>query len=145
MRFYFSYGSNMDRTHMAGLCRGAEALGVAHAENHAFFIAASGYASIAPKRNSRVYGVLWRVSAQDLLKLDAYESVGSGLYRPAAIPVHRGGNLLRAMVYYAIQAEPGRPRLGYQEMVVAAARSWNLPEEYMLALEKFLPRGHAAN
>lgn len=130
---------------MARLCRGAEALGVAHAENHVFFISASGYASITPKRNSRIYGVLWRISAQDLPRLDAYESVGSGLYRPVAIPVHQGGKFLRAMVYYAVEAKPGRPKPGYQEKLVAAAQSWNLPEDYLRMLEKFLPVGHAAD
>jgi gamma-glutamylcyclotransferase (GGCT)/AIG2-like uncharacterized protein YtfP len=145
MRLYFSYGSNMDRTHMARLCRGAQSLGVGHAENHVFFIADSGYASIVPKRNSRVYGVLWRISAQDLLKLDTYESVGSGLYRPVAIPVHLGGKFLRAMVYYAVEPKPGRPKPGYQEKLVAAARSWNFPEDYVLMLEKFLPHGHAVD
>jgi len=145
MRLYFSYGSNMDRAHMARLCRGAEPLGVAHADNHIFYIAASGYASIAPKRNSKVYGVLWRITAQDLSKLDAYEAVEDGLYRPVAIPVHQGKKFLRAMVYYALDTRPGRPKTGYQEKLVAAARSWNLPEDYVLTLEKFLPHAHAGD
>lgn len=134
----------MDREHMARLCRGAQALGVAHAENHVFYIAASGYASIAPKRNSKVYGIVWKINAQDLLKLDAYESVSSDLYRPVAIPVHQGAKLLRAMAYYATEAKPGRPKPGYQENVIAAARSWNFPENYVAMLEKFLPPRHAA-
>jgi gamma-glutamylcyclotransferase (GGCT)/AIG2-like uncharacterized protein YtfP len=140
MRLYFAYGSNMDRVHMTRLCRGAEAVGVAQAENHIFYIAAGGFASLAPRRNSRVHGVLWRISARDLPKLDAYESVQSGLYRPAAIPVHHGGKFLRAMIYYAVEAKPGRPKPGYQEKVVAAAREWDLPADYVGELEKFLPR-----
>ncbi|SRR5579885_56162 len=143
MRLYFAYGSNMDREHMERLCRGAEALGVATAENQIFYIAASGYASLAPRRDSRVYGVLWKIGAQDLMKLDAYESVGTGLYRPAAIPVHQNGKLLRAMIYYAAEAKPGRPKPGYQENVVAAARAWGFPQDYLEHLEKFLP--HAAS
>lgn len=139
MRLYFAYGSNMDRAHMAKLCRGAEPLGVASAENQIYYIAACGYASMAPRRNSRVHGVLWRINAQDLMKLDAYESVGAGLYRPAAIPVHQGGKLLRAMIYYAVEAKPGRPKPGYQENVIAAAQAWDFPEAYLQALEKFLP------
>jgi gamma-glutamylcyclotransferase (GGCT)/AIG2-like uncharacterized protein YtfP len=140
MRLYFAYGSNMDRAHMATLCRRAEALGVATAENQIYYIAASGYASIAPRRNARVYGVLWKINAQDLGKLDAYESVETGLYRAAAIPVRHNGKLLRAMIYYALEAKPGYPKPGYQENIIAAARDWQFPSEYLAHLEKFLPR-----
>jgi len=140
MRLYFAYGSNMDRAHMAKLCRGAEALGVATAENQLYFIAAAGYASMTPRRNARVFGVLWKISAQHIAKLDAYENVGSGLYASSAIPVRHNGKLLRAMIYYALEANPGYPKPGYQENVVAAARAWQFPPEYLAYLEKFLPR-----
>jgi gamma-glutamylcyclotransferase (GGCT)/AIG2-like uncharacterized protein YtfP len=143
MRLYFAYGSNMNRAHMARLCRGAEALGVATAENQIFYIAASGYASLAPRRNSRVYGVLWKIDARHIAKLDAYENVESGLYASAAIPVRHNGKLLRAMIYYALESKPGRPRPGYQENVVTAARAWEFPQDYLEHLEKFLP--HAAS
>jgi gamma-glutamylcyclotransferase (GGCT)/AIG2-like uncharacterized protein YtfP len=140
MRLYFAYGSNMNREHMAKLCKSAEPLGVATAENNIYYIAACGYASLAPRRNSRVYGILWRVSMQDLMKLDAYESVDKGMYRSAAIPVHQNGKLLRALVYYAVEAKPGRPKPDYQEYVIAAAKTWDFPEAYLQELQKFLPR-----
>lgn len=140
MRLYFAYGSNMDRAHMAKLCRGAEALGVASAENQLYFIAACGYASMTPRRNARTYGVLWKINAQHIAKLDEYESVKTGLYASAAIPVRHNAKLLRALIYYALEAKPGLPKPGYQENVVAAARSWGFPTEYLAHLEKFLPR-----
>jgi gamma-glutamylcyclotransferase (GGCT)/AIG2-like uncharacterized protein YtfP len=140
MRLYFAYGSNMDRAHMAKLCRSAEVVGAATAENQIYYIAAPGYASLALRRNARVYGVLWKIAAQDLGKLDAYESVETGLYRAAAIPVRHSGKLLRAMIYYALEAKPGVPKAGYQENVIAAARAWDFPPAYLTHLEKFLPR-----
>ena len=140
MRLYFAYGSNMDRAHMARLCRGAEALGVASAENQLYYIAACGYASMTPRRNARTYGVLWKIGAQHIAKLDEYESVKTGLYASAAIPVRHNGKLLRAMIYYACEAKPGLPKPGYQENVLAAAQSWEFPAVYIAHLEKFLPR-----
>jgi gamma-glutamylcyclotransferase (GGCT)/AIG2-like uncharacterized protein YtfP len=140
MRLYFAYGSNMNPAHMAKLCRGAEALGVATAENNIYYIAAAGYASIAPRKNARVYGVLWKIEARHIAKLDAYESVESELYGPAAIPVRHNGKLLRAMIYYALDTKPGRSLPGYQENVVAAAQAWRFPPDYLVHLEKFLPR-----
>lgn len=140
MRLYFAYGSNMDRVHMAKLCRGAEVLGVASAENQLYYIAACGYASMTPRRNARTYGVLWKIGAQHIAKLDEYESVKTGLYASAAIPVRHNGKLLRAMIYYALEAKLGFPKPGYQENVIAAAQSWEFPAEYLAHLEKFLPR-----
>jgi gamma-glutamylcyclotransferase (GGCT)/AIG2-like uncharacterized protein YtfP len=140
MRLYFAYGSNMDRAHMATLCRGAEALGAATAENQLYFIAAAGYASMTPRKNARSYGVLWKIGAQHIAKLDAYESVESGLYASSAIPVRHNGKLLRAMIYYALEAKPGYPKPGYQQNVIAAARAWQFPPEYLAHLDKFLSR-----
>jgi gamma-glutamylcyclotransferase (GGCT)/AIG2-like uncharacterized protein YtfP len=138
MRFYFSFGSNMDRGHMDRTCRGAEALGIARLDHHQFFIADAGYASIARKRGAAVYGVLWKVTVAHLAKLDAYESVPEGLYRETLIPVHPGERLLRALAYVASDPRPGLPKPGYQEGVVAAAREWQLPGEYVRELETFL-------
>lgn len=139
MRLYFSFGSNMDRAHMEWLCRGAEALGPARLDHYQFFIAQAGYASIAQKRGATVHGVVWKITASHLAKLDQYESVAAGLYRLTSVPVHHGERLLRALVYVASDPRPGRPKPGYQEGVVAAAREWQLPEDYVHELETFLP------
>jgi gamma-glutamylcyclotransferase (GGCT)/AIG2-like uncharacterized protein YtfP len=155
MRHYFAYGSNMDPKHMARLCPQAEALGLARLDNHRFFIAHGGYGSVAPKRGGffiahggygsvapkrgvAVYGVLWRISARDCVALDAYEEIGDGLYQHATVPVHLGDKLLRALIYVANDARPARPSAHYRDMVLAAARHWNLPEDYSRALEREL-------
>lgn len=135
MRHYFAYGSNMDRVHMAKLCAQAEALGPARIDNFRFFIAHGGYGSIARKRGSAVHGVLWRISARDLAALDAYEEIGDGLYQHAILPVHFGEKLLRGLAYVANDARPARPRAAYRDLVLAAARDWKLPDEYLAALE----------
>jgi gamma-glutamylcyclotransferase (GGCT)/AIG2-like uncharacterized protein YtfP len=135
MRHYFAYGSNMDRAHMAKLCPRAEALGTAVVREHCFFIAHSGYGSVARKRNSLVCGVLWKIAARDIAALDAYEAVGEGLYRHAVLPVHFGGKLLRALVYVAMDARPGRASARYRATVLNAAGDWALPEEYVRLLE----------
>lgn len=134
MRYYFSYGSNMDRAHMKRLCRQAEPLGPAQLNHHRFFIAFGGYASVAPKRGEIVYGVLWRISARDRAALDAYEEVENGLYQPAALPVHWNGKLLRALVYVANDARPAQPSASYRDRVLDAARSWMLPEHYLQSI-----------
>lgn len=138
MRHCFAYGTNMDRAGMAARCPHAEALGPAELRHHRYFIAASGYASVMPKRGATVHGVLWRVTARDLVALDIYEDVAGRLYRRETAPVHHGGKLLRAAVFVAGDLEPGRPRPGHQEAVVAAARAWKLPADYLRELESWL-------
>jgi gamma-glutamylcyclotransferase (GGCT)/AIG2-like uncharacterized protein YtfP len=138
MRHYFAYGSNMDRAHMAKLCPRAEARGLALIKDHRFFIAHGGYGSIASKRGSSVHGVLWRIAARDLIALDAYEAIGDGLYQHALLPVHFDNKLLRALVYIANDARPGRPSVQYRDAVLEAARDWALPDDYIRTLEKEL-------
>ena len=131
MPLYFAYGSNIDRATMAGHCPAADALGVARLPNHRFFIARAGYASIEPRPGSEVWGVLWQVSERELAALDAYENVAGGLYRRAPMPVRRDRESLRAFVYVARDARPGRPRPGYQEdLVLKPAREWGFPDSY---------------
>lgn len=132
---YFAYGSNMHRAHMADLCPNAEPLGPACINNYRFFIAHGGFGSIARRRGSIVHGVLWRISPRDRLALDRYESVESGLYRAATLPVHWNGKMLRALVYVAIDARPARPSAAYRAAVLDAARDWALPEDYVRILE----------
>lgn len=136
MRHYFAYGSNMDRAHMARLCPQAEALGLATLKDHRFFVAHGGYGSVAPKRGSDVHGVLWRISAQDLVALDGYEAIGDGLYQHAMIPVQHDGKLLRVLLYVANDARPASPSVQYRDAVLKAARDWSLPDEYIAALAK---------
>lgn len=136
MRHYFAYASNMDLAHMAKLCPRAEALGPALLKDHQFFVAHGGYGSIARKRNAVVHGVLWRVSARDIAALDQYEAVSDELYRQVLLPVHWDGKLLRVLVYIANDARPGQPRRQYRDAVLAAAREWKLPADYIELLDR---------
>jgi hypothetical protein len=74
-------------------------------------------------------------SGAGFLLIARYEAVGDGLYQPAALPVHHGDKLLRALVYVANDARPGRPSARYRAALIAAACQWNLPADYVQALE----------
>ena len=135
---HFAYGSNMDRAVMRRHAPAAEPIGVAALANYRFLITADGYASIAPARVHEVHGVLWRLTARDRVSLDAWESVASGLYRAEMLPVRRAGRLRPALVYVARPRGMGRPKAGYMERVVAAARAWDLPQAYVASLQHWL-------
>ena len=53
------------------------------------------------------------------------------------LPVKLGARRVPAMIYLLRRRDPGRPKPGYIEMIAAAARAWNLPEDYVRSLERW--------
>jgi gamma-glutamyl AIG2-like cyclotransferase len=141
MTLHFAYGSNMSRALMRRRCPGAHAVGPARLDGWRFIISRDGYASVRPAPGAAVHGVLWRLLPRDLAALNAYESLDSGLYARRVLPVRIGARRQPALVYVAPGRGDGRPRPGYQELVVAAAREWNLPDDYLRALARLVPSG----
>ncbi|MBX9828259.1 MAG: gamma-glutamylcyclotransferase [Xanthobacteraceae bacterium] len=138
MTLHFSYGANMSRAIMRRHARDAAPLGVAELADHRFVITGDGYASVEPARGETVHGVLWRITPRDRVTLDAWENVSAGLYRAETVPVRHAGELMPALVYFARSHGEGRPKPGYIELVIAAARQWNLPPRHIRALETWL-------
>jgi hypothetical protein len=135
MPLYFAYGSNMDRAAMAERCPRSRMLGLARLPRHRVFITTDGYASIIRDPKRTVQGVLWDVPFSDIPALDRYESVSSGLYTKISQPVIAEGGPKRALVYVGRATRPGKPKPGYLEGVMAAARDVGLPADYQHELE----------
>jgi gamma-glutamylcyclotransferase (GGCT)/AIG2-like uncharacterized protein YtfP len=136
---HFAYGSNMSRALMGARCPQARAIGPAVLDGFAFMIMRDGYATIGRRSGAAVHGVLWRIGPRDLAALNAYENVARGLYRARMLPVRRNGSSRSALIYVGRTSAPGRPRPGYMALVLAAAREWNLPEDYMAELARWSP------
>lgn len=137
MTLHFAYGSNMSRTLMQPRCPTAAALGTAQLHGHRFLIMREGYASVAPAPGEIVHGVLWRLTARDVAALNAYENIESGLYTREMLPVRQGEATVSALVYVGHGRAEGKPRPGYMELVLAAAREWNLPDDYVRGLARW--------
>ncbi len=135
MPLYFAYGSNMDRVAMAERCPRSVAVGLARLPRHRAFITADGYFSIVRDPKRTVQGLLWDVPFADIPALDRYESVSSGLYTKISQPVIIEGGSKRALVYVGRSGKPGKPKPGYLEGVLAAARDLGLPGDYLHELE----------
>ena len=137
MSLHFAYGANMSRAVMRRYAPAARALGPAALADHRFVITGDGYASMLPERGSRVHGVLWRITPQDRVALDGWENIAGGLYRAVTLPVRQAGRRVPALVYLARPSGEGRPKPGYIELVVAAAREWQLPAGYIDGLQRW--------
>lgn len=135
---HFAYGSNMSRALMHQRCAGAKAMGPARLEGWRYVISRDGYASLVACPGSAVHGVLWRLTLRDLAALNVYESLASGLYRRRMLPVRYGAKRVSALTYLGRHGQPRRPQPGYQDgVVVAAARDWGLPADYLAELARW--------
>ncbi len=140
MPLYFAYGANMDVAAMARRCPRSRPLGPARLPRHRFIVTSDGYASAVRDPREDVHGVLWECSLGDVRTLDAFESIGTGLYVKINQPVIVPGGAKRALVYIASNGKVGQPRPGYLEEIVASAREWALPEAYIAGLIRFLSK-----
>lgn len=140
MLLHFAYGSNMDRALMRANCPAARPVGTATLEGYRFIIAACGYASVEPRPGAVVHGVLWRLTRSDLASLDRYENVASRLYDRHMLPVRTRSGRVRALTYIVGARGEGRPKPGYMELVLKAARDWKLPERHLRELARWATR-----
>lgn len=136
---HFAYGSNMHRGVMRKHAPTAAPLGMARLAGYRFVITSDGYASVEPAHTRWVYGMLWRLAPRDRVALDLWENIAAGQYRAQILPVLQGGRRRPALVYVARRRPLGRPKAGYVEIVVEAARALKLPEDYIAALDEWLP------
>jgi gamma-glutamylcyclotransferase (GGCT)/AIG2-like uncharacterized protein YtfP len=136
MQPYFAYGSNMDLRQMASRCPGAERVGIAVVPDYGVLINAQGVATVIPAKGKSVFGLLWRLSDKNVEALDAYEGVAAGHYRRDYVTVDADGVQIEALVYVATNVTRGKPRPGYMEGVLRAARDVGLPEVYLAELAK---------
>jgi gamma-glutamylcyclotransferase (GGCT)/AIG2-like uncharacterized protein YtfP len=136
---YFAYGLNMSVALMGRRCPGAAPIGPARLDGWRFIVMRGGYASIVPVPGDVVHGVLWRITSRDLAALNAFENIDGGLYVRRILPVRLGARRAPALTYLSRERREGRPRPGYQAIVVAAARQWSLPEPYVSGLARWAP------
>jgi len=126
----------------------AEALGIARLADHCFIVTGDGYASVEPSAGRNVHGVLWRLTLRDRVTLDAWKGIVAGTYRAEYLRVCLQGRAVSrtALVYRARPGPIGAPRVGYMELVIAAAQEWALPLDYIASLRRWLPgaEGRAA-
>ncbi|WP_432212008.1 gamma-glutamylcyclotransferase family protein [Bosea vestrisii] len=140
MPLYFAYGLNMDVAGMAQRCPRSKALGLACLPRHRFIVTTDGYASVVRDPRESVQGVLWDCALGDIRTLDKFEELASGLYVKISQPVIVEGGAKRALIYVGRSGTPGKPRPGYLEQVVAAAKERALPEAYIAGMTQFLSK-----
>lgn len=98
-------------------------------------------ANISPDPAAEVWGVLYKITGRDMLRLDSTEGVPGSRYRPTWLSVEDAeGQVVRAMSYIAAgHPQDGRPSLRYISLLREGARAHGLPEPWVRFLNSVEP------
>ncbi|VEG57627.1 phage-related replication protein [Mycolicibacterium aurum] len=135
---YFAYGSNLCVQQMSQRCPDARNPRRATLADHDWLINERGVATVEPFAGSEVHGVVWQVSDRDLATLDSAEGVPVR-YRRDELTVLTDDGPAPAWVYIDHRVEPGPPRPGYLERILAGAHHHGLPRRWIQFLERWDP------
>jgi cation transport regulator ChaC len=143
--WYFAYGSNMHKETFVGRrrikpleCRVGRISGYRlrfNLEGRPKGKAAP--ANICPDGGNEVWGVLYRITRRDLLRLNSTEGIPGRGYRPTLLNVEdMAGNQVAAITYVAAGKETdGRPSLRYISLLREGARRHGLPGPWIRFLD----------
>ena len=147
---YFAYGSNMNSEQMRGRCPTARFQTIAHLDGFKLAFPreskawGGGVASAVPDPTGQVWGVIYKISDAEQPVLDRHE--GFSTQRPALANdyqrvekrvVGKDGTPIKVLTYVANnQPNPPLPSARYVALLVAGAKHFQLPPEYIALLEK---------
>lgn len=101
---YFAYGSNINLEQMAHRCPDALLVGPVTLQNYELQFRGSGFATVAPKKDCVVHGLLWKLTPSCEQSLDRYEGYPRHYTKETVTVKDAAGAELPVMVY--IMAEP---------------------------------------
>ena len=98
-------------------------------------------ANISPDAGAEVWGVLYRITRREMLRLNSTEGVPGGAYHPTWLAVEDvDGRAIEAMTYVATgNASDGRPSLRYITLLREGARAHGLPAAWLQLLDSVVP------
>ena len=98
-------------------------------------------ANICPDPGCEMWGVLYRITRRELLRLDATEGVPGRHYRHVLVPAEDpDGNIVTAVTYMARGLDADRaPSFRYISLLRDGARAHGLPEAWVQYLESVEP------
>jgi gamma-glutamylcyclotransferase len=147
---YFAYGSNMNWNQMRERCPSSRFVGIAVLRDHKLAFTREsvnrgcGVADVVAEDGAQVWGVVYEIADLDVGKLDTSEGFRPGrdknsYYRRERLVFLDGEDQrpLTVSAYFGDpQPNPPPPNAAYKSLILAGARHWHLPEEYIRELEQ---------
>jgi gamma-glutamylcyclotransferase (GGCT)/AIG2-like uncharacterized protein YtfP len=148
-RLLFAYGSNMASRVLRRVCPSAEAVMRADLPNHRIAFRrystafGGGVCTIEAAPGQLVRGVVYRVGGAELLALDCFGDLGSGLYcRQTFLVLGEDRTWHEADLHRAVRpGGPFPPAPGYVELMLEGAREHDLGHDYVTLLAELLGAG----
>lgn len=147
MPLVFAYGSVMKKNEMKNTCPGAVNKGTAYFPRHRLVFSGSsrcwgchGAANLIDDSGCDVWGVLWEIPEEDLIKLNKREGVCSRTYLPfeKEVITHEGSCTSAFIYLRPIKLEENAPREDYAQIILDGANENNLPAEYQDKLRRWI-------
>ena len=133
---YFAYGSNLDLEQMAQRCPDAEIVGPVRLENYELRFSGSGFATVAPRKGSVVYGLVWKITPNCEQSLDRYEGYPRHYTKETMTVKDAAGAELPVMVYIMAESycrQPALPSPYYYRVIQRGFEANGLPVESLQA------------
>lgn len=139
---YFAFGSNLSSARLLARIPRASKYCVATLDRHQLRwhkrgSDRSGKCDIVHSADPehRVYGVVYRMSADEVLILDGHEGEGVGYRRRDIVVSGLHGGSIDAFAYFALQTDKLlQPNHWYKEHVLRGAEEHGLPADYIDAI-----------
>ena len=156
VKLYFAYGSNLSLAQMRERCPDSVPIAAHILPDHRLeFVGSSsqrwgvgGVATVVPQPGSKVYGALYRLTAEDEARLDLYEAVNPA--RPGEGKYVKNEKLLDykgewALLYLATAMVQGvnSPSTKYLGVIRQGYRDWGLPLDELAGITPQSPEAHA--
>ncbi|MDQ6957963.1 MAG: gamma-glutamylcyclotransferase family protein [Mariprofundaceae bacterium] len=141
---YFAYGSNMYSTRMCKRAPSAVVIGTACLHYHHVVCNKLGQdgtakANIVPQRNAATYGVLYKISANEMELLDTEET---GYRRVEKMILNHLNQKVHAQTYVAFQlTHQPVTTAWYKSLMIQGATEHGLPDHYIHVLERLPATG----
>ncbi|XP_071769197.1 gamma-glutamylcyclotransferase-like [Centroberyx gerrardi] len=152
---YFAYGSNLltERLHLRN--PSATFVTTGSLKNHTIQFGHwtknfngsnswhGGVATIEKSEGEYVWGVIWRLSMENLISLDKQEGVSIGMYRPLEVTVDTVEGEVLCRTYQMNNFTPYLTSDPYKLVVCLGAKQHNLPLDYIKKLEAVETNGYS--
>lgn len=138
-KYYFAYGSNMDRKQMFERCPDAKFVEIVKLPGYRFDLDIKGAATIKSDESSFVQGIIWSINEDDERKLDKFEGVAIKCYEKKKIIIETIKGTCNASVYISLRGSYQgciRPD-GYMNKILNAAKKFHFEADYIKLLESF--------
>ncbi|MER9291500.1 gamma-glutamylcyclotransferase [Mesorhizobium sp. M0510] len=145
---YFAYGSNMDLEQMRERCPDAEVVGMCFLQEHDLCFPRlsrnrnCGVSSIEPRAGYNTWGVVYKLSPSDIIRLDKSEGfradrhADENAYNRVEVTVTLNDAPTKVQTYIATRQDGvSLPNAAYLKHIREGARYHGLPPDYLERLE----------